>query len=162
MQNDAAIQEYINNDSCYWVLIGTSKRTASEGLTAYRNRGEVELNFDDLKNVCDLNRLRSHSSATITGKIFINFIALILLSSLKRTVSKIEEKDHHYWSASDMLDKVETYFRVHFTGKYKDLYSTPTRKQRQVFDILGIKCVYTGEEQNCESQAQGLAAQGER
>ncbi len=152
-QNDAAIQEYINNDSCYWTLIGTSKRTASEALAAYRNRGEVELSFDDLKNVCDLNRLRSHSSATITGKIFINFIALILLSSLKRTVSKIEEKNRHYWSAADMLDKVETYSKVHFAGKYKDGYSTPTLKQRQVFDLLGIKYVYKGEEQNCELQA---------
>ena len=151
-QNDAAIQEYINSDSCYWILIGTSKRTAAEALSAYRNRGEVELNFDDLKNVCDLNRLRSHSSATITGKIFINFIALILLSSLKRTVSKVEEKDRHYWSAADMLDKVETYSRVHFVGKYKDSWSTPTLKQRQVFDILGIKYIYKGEEQNCEPQ----------
>lgn len=154
MQNDAAIQEYINNDSCYWILIGTTKRTAAEALSAYRTRGEVELSFDDLKNVCDLNRLRSHSSATITGKIFINFIALILLSSLKKTISKIEEKDRHYWSASDMLDKVETYSKVHFMGKYKDTYSTPTLKQRQVFDILGIKYTYKGEELNCEHQSQ--------
>ena len=153
MQNDAAIQDYITNDSCYWILIGTTKRTAQQALAAYRNRGEVELNFDDLKNVCDLNRLRSHSSATITGKIFINFIALILLSSLKRTVSKIEEKDRHYWSASDMLDKVETYSKVHFVGKYKDAFSTPTLKQRQVFDILGIKYTYKGEEQNAEPKA---------
>jgi len=152
-QNDAAIQEYINNDSCYWILMGTSKQTATEALRAYRNRGEVELSFDDLKNVCDLNRLRSHSSATITGKIFINFIALIILSSLKRTVSKIEEKDRHYWSAADMLDKVETYSKVHFVGKYKDTFSTPTLKQRQIFDLLGIKYIYKGEEQNCESQA---------
>jgi len=105
-------------------------------------KGEVELNFDDLKNVCDLNRLRSHNGATITGKIFINFIALILLSSLKRTVAKIEEKDRYYWSAADMLDKVETYSKVHFVGKYKDSWSTPTLKQRQVFEILGVKYVY--------------------
>lgn len=153
MQNDDAVKEYLENDSCYWILIGTSKRSAPQALQAYRNRGEVELNFDDLKNVCDLNRLRCHSSATITGKIFINFVALILLSSLKRTVSKIEEKDRHYWSASDMLDKVETYSKVHFIGKYKDAYSTPTLKQRQVFDLLGIKYIYKGEEQNCEPQA---------
>jgi len=151
--NDAAVQEFIKNDSCYWILIGTSKRTAPEALKAYRSRGEVELNFDDLKNVCDLNRLRSHTSATITGKIFINFIALILLSSLKRTVAKIEEKDRNYWSAADMLDKVETYSKVHFVGKYKDSWSTPTLKQRQVFDILGIKYTYKGEVQNCEPQA---------
>lgn len=52
-----------------------------------------------------------------------------------------------------MLDKVETYSKVHFVGKYKDAWSTPTLKQRQVFDILGIKYIYKGEEQNCEPQA---------
>jgi len=46
-----------------------------------------------------------------------------------------------------------TYSKVHFVGKYKDSWSTPTLKQRQVFDILGVKYVYKGEEQNCEPQA---------
>lgn len=45
-----------------------------------------------------------------------------------------------------MQDKVKTYSRVHFTGKYKDAYATPTLKQRQVFDILGIMYVYKGKE----------------
>ena len=52
-----------------------------------------------------------------------------------------------------MLDKVETYSKVHFVGKYKDSFSTPTLKQRQVFDILGIKYTYKGEEQNAEPKA---------
>lgn len=82
----------------------------------------------------------------ITGKIFTNFIAIILLSSMKRAVAKIKEKDCQYWSAADMLDKVETYSKVHFVGNYKDSWSTPTLKQRQVFDILGIKYIYKGEE----------------
>lgn len=153
IQNDAAVREYLENDSCYWILIGTTKLTAPQALRDYRDRGEVELGFDDLKNLLDLNRLRSHSSATILGKIFINFVALILLSSLKRTVSAIPEKDRHYWSASDMLDKVETYSKVHFVGKYKDRFTTATLKQRQIFDLLGIKYVYKGEEVNAEPQA---------
>lgn len=152
-QNDEAVREYIESDSCYWILIGTSKLTASQALMDYRERGGVELSFDDLKNVTDLNRLRSHSGATITGKIFINFIALILLSSLKKTVAAIPEKDRHYWSAADMLDKVETYSRIRFVGKYKDGFSTPTLKQRQIFDLLGVKYVFRGEEQNAEPQA---------
>lgn len=60
IQNDAAVQEYLQNDSYYWILIGTTKLTAPQALRDYRDRGEVELGFDDLKNVMDLNRLCSH------------------------------------------------------------------------------------------------------
>ena len=146
--NDAALKEYLDSDSCYWVLMGTEKRTAAEALSEYRKRNGVELSFDDVKNLLDLNRLRNHSDATIRGKIFVNFIALILLSSLRRTVDAIPPKDRKYWSESDMLDKVETYSRVHFEGRYKDVFTTPTKTQRLVFDLFGIKYVYKGEPQN--------------
>lgn len=146
--NDEALKEYLENDSCYWVLMGTEKKSAHEALAAYRERGGVELSFDDLKNLLDLNRLRNHSDATVRGKIFVNFIALIILSSLRRTVDAIPEKDRKYWSESDMLDKVETYCKIHFAGKYKDIFSTPTKTQRTVFDLLGIKYIYKGEPQN--------------
>lgn len=146
--NDAALQEYLDSDSCCWVLMGTEKKTAAAALSDYRERGGVELSFDDVKNYLDLNRLRNHSDATVRGKIFVNFVALILLSALRRTVDAIPAKERKYWSETDMLDKVETYARVHFTGKYKDIFTTPTKTQRMVFDLLGIKYVYKGEAQN--------------
>lgn len=146
--NDDALKEYLDSDSCYWVLMGTEKKTAPDTLAEYRDRGGVELGFDDLKNLLDLNRLRNHSDATVRGKIFVNFIALIILSALRRTVDAIPEKDRKYWSESDMLDKVETYSKVHFAGKYKDIFTTPTKTQRMVFDLLGIKYIYKGEPQN--------------
>lgn len=146
--NDEALKEYLDSDSCYWVLMGTEKKDAPGALSEYRDRDGVELGFDDLKNLLDLKRLRSHSDATVRGKIFVNFIALVILSALRRTVDAIPEKDRKYWSESDMLDKVETYSKVHFTGKYKDIFTTPTKTQRLVLDLLGIKYVYKGELQN--------------
>ena len=86
--------------------------------------------------------------ATVPGKIFVNFIALIILSALRRTVDAIPEKERKYWSESDMLDKVETYSKVLFTGKYKDIFTTPNKTQRMIFDLLGIKYVYKGQPQN--------------
>ena len=38
--------------------------------------------------------------------------------------------------------------KVHFTGKYRDIFTTPTKTQRLVFDLPGIKYVYKGEPQN--------------
>jgi transposase len=146
--NDDAINTFINNDSCYWVLISTSAKIASEALMEYRERNDVELAFDDIKNLLDLKRLRNHNDLTVKGKIFINFISLILLSQLRKDVESIPEKERKYWSANEMLDRVETYSRVHFEGKSKDVFSVPTSSQRLIFDLLGISYQYKGEKRN--------------
>ncbi len=82
--NDEAIQEFINSDSCYWVLISTSAKTAVQALEQYRERNGVELYFDDEKNLLDLRRLKNHSEQTIKGKIFVTFISLIILARLRK------------------------------------------------------------------------------
>jgi transposase len=136
--NDEAIQEFIGSDSCYWVLMSTSARTASESLAQYRERNGVELYFDDEKNLLDLRRLKNHNEKTIKGKVFVTFVSLIILVKLRKMVNAVEAKKRKYWSEHDMLRKVETYARIHFDGKYKDIYTTPTSAQRLVFDIFGI------------------------
>jgi len=151
--NDEALNEYLNNDSCWWVLMSTAEKNAAKALESYRKRGEVELSFDDMKNLLDLNRLRNHNEHTVKGKIFVNFIALAILSRLRRTIDAIPAKDRMYMSETDVLDRVETYTRVHFDGKYKDVWSTPTKTQRLIFDKLGIKYEYKGEEANSDPVA---------
>ena len=144
--NDDAIQEFIDSDSCYWVLTSTSAKTAFEALGQYRERNRVELYFDDEKNLLDLRRLKNHNEQTIKGKIFVTFVSLIILTQLRKMVNAVEEKKRKYWSEHDMLRKVETYAKVHFEGKYKDVYTTPTAAQRLVFDIFGIPYTYKGKD----------------
>lgn len=146
LYNDAAIQEFIDSDSCYWVLISTSAKTASEALRQYRERNAVELYFDDEKNLLDLRRLRNHNEQTVRGKIFVTFVSLIILAQLRKMVNAVEEKKRRYWSEHDMLRKVETYAKVHFEGKYKDVYTTPTSAQQLVFDIFGIPYISKGKD----------------
>lgn len=151
--NDRALQAYLNNDSCYWILMSNVEKDARKALKSYRERGGVELAFDDMKNLLDLNRLRSHNEHTVKGKIFVNFLAQIILSKLRKTVDAIPVKERSYMSETDMLDKVETYTRIHFNGKYRDVFTTPTKTQRTIFDLLKIKYEYKGEELNAEPQA---------
>jgi transposase len=150
--NDEAIQEFINSDSCYWVLISTSAKTAAQALEEYRERNGVELYFDDEKNLLDLRRLKNHNEQTIKGKIFVTFVSLIILARLRKMVDQVDKKKRKYWSEHDMLRKVETYAKVHFEGKYKDVYTTPTSAQRLVFDIFGIPYTFKGKVSTSESE----------
>lgn len=61
-------REFIDSDSCYWVLASASAKTASDALAQYRERNGVELYFDDEKNLPDLKRLKNHNDQTVTGK----------------------------------------------------------------------------------------------
>lgn len=136
--NHEAIQEYMNSEVCYWVLMTTFEKEATAAYFTYRDRNDDELHFDDFKNAMDLCRLRCHSDEAVQGKIFIHFIALAILSRLRKSVKAIAPKERLYMNESEMLSKVESYTRVHFEGKYKDVYSTPTKMQRKIFGLLGI------------------------
>ena len=150
--NDEAIQEFINSDSCYWVLISTSAKTAAQALEEYRERNGVELYFDDEKNLLDLRRLKNHNEQTIKGKIFVTFVSLIILARLRKMVDQVDKKKRKYWSEHDMLRKVETYAKVHFEGKYKDVYTIPTSAQRLVFDIFGLPYTFKGKVSTSEGE----------
>jgi transposase len=152
--NDEAIQEFINSDSCYWVLISTAAKTASVALEQYRERNGVELYFDDEKNLLDLRRLKNHNEQTVKGKVFVTFISLIILAQLRKMVGGVEKKKRKYWSEQDMLRKVETYARIHFEGKYKDVYTTPTLAQRLVFDIFEIPYTFKEKDNNKNSSVE--------
>ncbi len=157
--NDQAIQDFINNDSCYWLLMSTSEKDKKTALFQYRNRNDVEVNFDDVKNSMDLKRLRNHSEKTVKGKVFVIFIALILLTKLRRMVQSTEPKDRKYWNEKDFLEKVTTYTRIHFKGKYKDVYTVPTASQRFAFDFFNITYSYKGVVHNAASEATVKATQ---
>lgn len=148
--NQDAIDEYLNSDSCFWILMSTSEKDTTKALLQYRERNDVELHFDDLKNLADLYRLRNHNEKTIKGKLFIGFLALVILYQLRKDVNDIPKKKRHYWSVNEMLDKVDTYSQIHFIGKYKDIYTVPTANQRTIFDLLNISYSFKGKEHNGE------------
>lgn len=146
--NDKAVSDYVNSDSCFWVLRSDRLRNAEQALASYRGRNDVEMNFDDMKNTTDLNRLRNHNDRTVAGKIFVMFIALILKCQLRKDIGKIPPKERKYWSEQEFLDKVDSYSVVHFSGRYKDVFSTPTAAQRLIFDLLGIQYTFQGKKYN--------------
>ena len=146
--NDEGVRAYVNSDSCHWVLRSDRVKEPRKALFNYRTRNDVELNFDDLKNTTDLRRMRNHNDRTVAGKIFVMFVALVLKCQLRKDVGKIPLKERKYWSEQEFLDKVDSYSRVHFSGRYKDVHSTPTAAQRLIFDLMGLPYKFQGKMHN--------------
>ena len=133
------VDAYINGYSGYWVLLSSHEKEAQKALCHYRMRNNIELHFDDLKNTLDCNRIRVHSADVMQGRIFINFLAMIIINELKGMLATIPAKERNYWNLKMVLNKVATYSKIHYKGKYKDVYTVPTKAQRLIFDLFNIK-----------------------
>ncbi len=123
----------------YWCIYTTSEKDAKKALEAYRERNAIEQLYDDLKNTLDCSRLRVHSAAAMQGRLFIQFIALILLSELKRRLKDHRDELLKYGNYKSILSRVMSYSRIKFEGSYKDFYTTPTKGQETIFNALGVK-----------------------
>ncbi len=65
----------------------------------------MEKSFDDLKNQLDMKRLRMHSSATVDGRLFVQFIALIYMSALRKEMRKTRLLERY--TVRELLQEME-------------------------------------------------------
>ena len=123
----------------YWCLYTTSEKDARKAYREYQERNAIEVLFDDLKNGQDCKRLRVHTPKTMRGRLFIQFITLIINTRLRQMITEHQEELKRYGSNPDtVLEKVSTYTRTSFKGKYKDCYSTLTKAQEIIFTAFAI------------------------
>jgi transposase len=134
--NDEAIKAYLSRYAGFFTILTTRKMEALEALQIYRNKDVVEKSFDDLKNQLDLKRLRMHSSGRMSSRIFVQFIALILLSQIQKTMreSTLSER----YSPKLLLGEMEALTRINYTGRYKDITSEVSKSQREILEAFSI------------------------
>ncbi len=97
----------------------------------------VEKSFDDLKNQLDMKRLRMHNSATVNGKLFVQFIALIYMSALRkelRSSGLIKQ-----YTVRELLQEMETLTKIKYSGKYGHILTELTKPQREILQSLKIQ-----------------------
>ncbi|MCX6990682.1 MAG: transposase, partial [Chlamydiae bacterium] len=92
---------------------------------------------DDLKNQLDMKRLRMHSSATVDGKLFVQFIALIYMSALRKEMRKSTLIERY--AVREVLEEMETLTKVKYSGKYGHILTEVTKTQREILKDLKIE-----------------------
>lgn len=135
--NHQAISQYINRYAGFQALLTNSIKNPVEALQIYRDKDVVEKSFDDLKNQLDMKRLRMHSSATVDGRFFIQFIALIYMSALRREMRKTGLIERY--TVRELLQEMETLTKVKYSGKYGHILTEVTKQQREILKSLNIQ-----------------------
>ena len=107
-----------------------------EALRVYRDKDYVEKCFDNSKNQLDIKRLRIHTSSTMDGRLFVQFIASIYMSALRKKIrdAGLTEK----YTVRELLLEMETLIQVRYSGKYGHILTEVTKPQRQIMKSLEV------------------------
>lgn len=97
----------------YFVIVTSDKMTAKEAISLYKSRDASEKLFRGDKSYLGNKALRVYSDESISAKIFIEFVALIIrcriYTALKNEVKKMEKKPNYMTvpAALRELEKIE-------------------------------------------------------
>lgn len=117
------------------VLISSHIEDAVEALRIYRSKDVVEKGFMKLKNSLDLGRLRVHGDNAMQNKLFIGFVALVLLSQIHTVMT---DKGLYRRLTMKRLMRVLSKRRIQKIGDEKIVYP-PTKEQREIFFAFGFR-----------------------
>ena len=96
----------------FFALLSNEKMDSITALEIYRNKDVAEKAFGDLKERLNMRRALVSSEQGLDGKLFVEFVALIYLSFLKKQMQvKHMFKDYTIAGLLDKLDIIECFVR---------------------------------------------------
>jgi transposase len=119
----------------WMVLISNHVKDTKEALRIYHAKDVVEKGFLKLKNNLDLNRLRVHGDTTMRAKVFVGFIALIMLSHIHNVMLKNDL--YKNMTKLELIRHMEK-FRVQYIKGDRILFPI-SKIQKTILDAFGVK-----------------------
>ena len=119
----------------YFALLSNEVKDPFEALSIYRSKDIVEKGFGNLKERLNFRRLQVSSELTLNGKIFVEFIALIYLSYVKKKMQDAGLFDK--WTLQGLLDELDVIELLETPGQGR-IIGEITEKQKDLYEKLGI------------------------
>ena len=131
---EQAIREHTRNFG-YFVLLSNQIKDPRQALWVYRNKDLVEKSFGNLKNRLNMRRPMVSSEESLDGKLFVQFIALMLVSWIHKVMK--EHGLYKTWTMQELLDELDIIERYNVEGK-RPHYGEVTGKQRKIYESFGF------------------------
>ena len=135
--NQSAINDYRQNTNGWFVMITNDIKDPIKALEIYRRKDTVEKSFDNSKNDLDCKRLRMHSSRTMDGRLFIQFIALILCEKIQSTMNKAGWFKNY--SMQDLINEMKSLREISIVGNRKKYNTVPTAFQERIAELFNLR-----------------------
>jgi len=119
----------------FFVLLTNEKMNSIQALQLYRNKDVVEKAFGNLKDRLSLRRMLVSSEHSLNGKLFVEFIALIFLSYIKKQMQdKNLYKNYTLATLLDKIDLIECYEYPNTKLRVGEIL----QKQKEIFEAMGV------------------------
>lgn len=119
----------------YFALLSNEVRDPFGALSLYRSKDIVEKAFGNLKDRLNFRRMQVSSEFSLNGKLFVEFIALIYLSYVKKKM-----QDAHLfeqWTLQGLLDELDT-IELFEAPEHGRMLGEITKKQQHIYEALDI------------------------
>jgi len=115
-------------------LISNVINDAQKAMGIYRDKDVVEKGFLRMKNSIDLGRLRVHSDNAAQGKLFVGFIASVLMSGINKVMA---EKDlYRTYTMKELLHVLAKLRIQEINGQ--TILAPVSKEQRLIFEAFDI------------------------
>lgn len=118
----------------WMVIVSNHIDNAAEAISIYRSKDVVEKGFMKLKNCLDLGRLRVHSDSRMQNKIFIGFVALIIMAHIHKVMAVNDM--YESTTLAKMLKTLER-LRVQYVNGDRIIFPL-TAEQKKFFKVFGV------------------------
>ena len=119
----------------YFALLSNEVKDPFEALSLYRSKDVVEKAFGNLKDRLNFRRMQVSSELSLNGKLFVEFIALIYLSYVKK---KMQDANlFEQWTLQGLLDELDT-IELFEAPEHGRILGEVTKKQQEIYDALDI------------------------
>jgi transposase len=132
-------EEAIDNESRnygYFALLSNEVKDPFLALSLYRSKDIVEKAFGNLKERLNFRRMQVSSELSLNGKLFIEFVALIYLSYVKKAMQDAGLFDR--WTMQGLLDDLDSIELFEAPGHGRVLGEV-TDKQAKTYRSLGFE-----------------------
>ena len=120
----------------FFVLISNEVKDPVTALSLYRMRDIIEKAFWNIKERLNLRRTLTSSESSLEGKLFVEFVALIYLSYIKK---KMEETGlFSKYTMHELLDELDVIECFQEHGK-APIQGEVLKKQEQIYRDLGVE-----------------------
>lgn len=120
----------------FFALVTNKTMDARTALELYRNKDVVEKAFGNLKERLSMRRMLVSSEQSLEGKLFVQFVALIYLSYIKKQMQEKQLfKTYTLQTLLDKLDVIECFEHP----KYKLRVGEVLEKQKDIYMALGVE-----------------------
>lgn len=139
----------------FFASVSTMECNAQEAIDSYRDRDSIEKCFKAGKSSVNMDCVRSHKEATMTGRFIVSFFALTVLSELRRRMNRpfFEDKANsedqvrlpplsEEMSYREMLNYLAGINVCYGRDRDEVRYMEVTQKQRQIARRLRCTGVY--------------------